>query len=228
MINQINENRNLHVITLEDPIEFMHQSAQSIVVQRELGTQVGGFHDGLRAAFRQDPDVILVGEMRDHATIAAAVEASETGHLVLGTLHTRGAFQTIHRIVDVFPTDAQSQIRHTLAENLRAVVSQELIRASDGRGRRAVAEILVVTSAVAQLIREGKTHQLPSAIATGRRVGMQLMDQAMLTLVQAGEIDPDEAFLKATDKREFIPHVIDVELLKLMDGPPTGGSAVVI
>jgi twitching motility protein PilT len=228
MINEINLGRNLHVITLEDPVEFMHKSSKSIVVQRELGTQVTSFSDGLRSAVRQDPDVILVGEMRDHATISTAIEASETGHLVLGTLHTRGAFQTIHRIVDVFPTDAQSQIRHTLAENLKAVVSQELIRSADGRGRRVAVEVLVVTPAIAQLIREGKTHQIPSSIATGRRVGMQLMDQCMLTLVQAGEIDPDEAFLKATDKREFIPHVIDSELLKLMDNPrvagPAGGS----
>jgi twitching motility protein PilT len=222
MINEINSNRNLHIITLEDPIEFVHRSSKSIVVQRELGTQVVGFHDGLRSALRQDPDVILVGEMRDYSTIAAAIEASETGHLVLGTLHTRGAFQTIHRIVDVFPTDAQTQIRHTLAENLRAVVSQDLIRAADGRGRRVVNEILVVTPAIAQLIREGKTHQIPSSIATGRRVGMQLMDEAMLTLVNAGEIDPDEAFQKATDKREFIPHVVNPDLLRLMDGPVGG------
>jgi twitching motility protein PilT len=220
LINEINQNRNLTIITLEDPIEFRHESAQAIVVQRELGTHLESFHDGLRSALRQDPDVILVGELRDVETISAAIEASETGHLVLGTLHSRGAYQTIHRIVDAFPAEAQTQIRHTLADNLRAVVSQDLVRVADGRGRRAVAEILVVTPAVAQLIREGKTHQLPSVMVTGRRHGMRLMDQELLFLVQAGEIDPDDAFLKATDRRELIFHVTSPELLKLVDGGP--------
>jgi twitching motility protein PilT len=226
MIHEINQNRNLHLLTLEDPIEFTHKSAKSMVVQREVGPQVVNFHDGLRSALRQDPDVILVGEMRDHETIAAAIEASETGHLVFGTLHTRGAFQTIHRVVDVFPSDSQDQIRHTLAENLRAVVSQELVKAADGRGRRAAVEVLVVTPAVSQLIRDGKAHQIPSVIATGRRVGMQLMDQSLLNLVQSGDIDGDEAFLKATDKRDFIPYVVETELLNLMDGPPSGGASL--
>jgi twitching motility protein PilT len=220
IINEINQSRNLTVITLEDPIEFLHESAQSIVIQRELGVHLDSFHDGLRSALRQDPDVILVGELRDVETISAAIEASETGHLVFGTLHSRGAYQTIHRIVDAFPAEAQNQIRHTLAENLRAVVSQELVRVAEGRGRRAVAEILVVTPAVAQLIREGKTHQLPSMMVTGRRHGMRLMDQELLFLVQAGEVDPDDAFLKASDRRELIFHVTSPELLKLVDGGP--------
>jgi twitching motility protein PilT len=217
MIAEINETRNLTIITLEDPVEFLHESKKSLVLQREIGTHLDTFSGGLRSALRQDPDVILVGELRDPETIALAVEASETGHLVLGTLHTRGAYQTVHRIVDAFPTDSQSQIRHTLAENLRAVVSQELVRTADGRGRRAVLEVLVITSAVGQLIREGKTHQLPSAIATGRRAGMQALDQALLNLVRSGDIDPDDAYLRAIDKREFVPFITRADLLQLVE-----------
>ena len=217
MIAEINETRNLNIITLEDPVEFVHPSHKCLVVQRELGTHVPSFSAGLRAALRQDPDVILVGELRDADTISLAVEASETGHLVLATMHTRGAHPTIHRLVDAFPTEAQAQIRHTLADNLKAVLSQELVRTADGRGRRAVVEVLVLTSAVAQYVREGKTHQIPSAIATGRRVGMQLMDQALLTMVRAGDIDPDEAFLRATDKREFLPYVTRADLRQVAE-----------
>jgi twitching motility protein PilT len=224
LINQINQTRDVNIVTLEDPIEFVHESQKALVIQRELGRHVLSFHDGLRSALRQDPDVILIGELRDAETIASAIEACETGHLVLGTLHTRGAFQTIHRIVDAFPTDAQSQIRHTLADNLRAVVSQELVRAADGRGRRVVAEIMIMTQAIAQLIREGRTHLISSAIATGRRLGMQLMDQMLLNLVQAGDIDPNEAFLKAQDKKEFVFYVTQPELLAMVD-PGSGGKA---
>jgi twitching motility protein PilT len=219
MIEEINRERNLNIITLEDPIEFVYESRSSLIVQREVGIHVPSFRDGLRAALREDPDVILVGELRDPETIRLAIEASETGHLVLGTLHTRGAAQTVDRIVDSFPADAQSQVRVTLADNLRCVVSQELIRAADGRGRRAVCEVLVVTPAISQLIRDGKSFQIPSSIATGRRHGMQLLDQALHDLVRLGEVDPDEAFLKAADKKEFIPHVTRMELLDLV-GPP--------
>ena len=219
MIEEINHERRLNIITLEDPVEFVYTSARSLIVQREIGAHVPSFRDGLRAALREDPDVILVGELRDPETIRLAIEASETGHLVLGTLHTRGAAQTVDRIVDSFPADARQQVRVTLADNLRCVVSQELIRASDGRGRRAVCEILVATPAIAQLVRDGKTFQIPSSIATGRRHGMQLMDQALYDLVRRDEVDPDEAFLRATDKREFIPHVTRMELLDLV-GPP--------
>jgi len=224
MIDEINRNRNLNIITLEDPIEFVHESKKSLVMQREVGTQVHSYSDGLRAALRQDPDVILVGELRDYESISLAIEACETGHLVLGTLHTRGAHQTIHRIVDAFPTEAQGQIRHTLAETLKCVLSQELVRAADGRGRRAVMEILLVTAAVAQMVREGKVFQIPGAISTGRRMGMQLMDQALLTMVRAGDVDPDEAFLKASDKREFVRFVTRPELLTLAEGGPGGGA----
>ena len=218
MIQEINRERSLNVITLEDPIEYLHTSARSLIVQREVGTHAPSFRAGLRSALREDPDVILVGEMRDPETVSLALEAAETGHLVLGTLHTRGAAQVIDRIVDAHPSDNQSQVRHSLADNLRAVVSQELLRAADGRGRRAAVEVLVVTFAIQQLIREGKTFQLPGAIATGRRLGMQLMDQAMLALVRAGEVDPDEAFLKAEDKWGFAPYVTRPELLQLTGG----------
>jgi twitching motility protein PilT len=225
IINEINQARQVTVITLEDPIEFLHPSLQSLVIQRELGTHVPSFSEGLRSALRQDPDVILVGELRDVETISAAVEASETGHLVLGTLHSRGAAQTITRLVDAFPTESQGQIRHTLAENLRAVVSQDLVRLADGRGRRAVAEILVCTTAASQLIREGKTHQLPSTMVAGRRQGMRMMDQELLYLVEAGEIDPNDAFLKATDRRELLFHVTSPDLVGLVDGGPVPGRA---
>src|SRR5262245_6621525 len=220
LIRQINETRNVSIVTLEDPVEFVHASDKALVIQRQVGSHARSFHEGVRSALRQDPDVILIGEMRHAETIASAIEASETGHLVLATLHTRGAHQTLHRIVDTFPTEAQQQIRHTLADNLRAVVSQELVKNADGRGRRVVAEVLVMNTAIAQMVREGKTHQIPSAIATGRRLGMQLMDQALLALVKSGDIDPNEAFLRATDKKEFIFYVTQPELLKALDGAP--------
>ncbi len=221
IINEINQTRSLNIITLEDPVEFLHRSAKSLVVQREVGTHLPNFKDGLRSALRQDPDVILVGELRDYETIALALEASETGHLVFGTLHTRGAAQTIDRIVDALPSEGQGQVRHSLADNLKCVLSQELIRAADGRGRRVATEILMVTLAVSQLIREGKTFQIPSCITTGRRVGMQLMDQSLLALVRAGDVDPDEAFLKATDKWGFAPFVTRPELLSLITTGPS-------
>ncbi len=218
MIREINRSRSLNVLTLEDPIEFVHRSERSLVVQREVGTHVPSFREGLRSALRADPDVLLVGEMRDADTVALALEAAETGHLVFGTMHTRGAAQTIDRIVDAHPSDHQGQVRHSLADNLRAVVSQELIPAADGRGRRVAAEVMVVHFAIQQLIREGKTFQIPGAITTGRRLGMQLMDQAMLALVRAGEIDPDEAFLRAEDKWGFAPFVTRPELVALATG----------
>jgi len=219
MIEEINRERALNIITLEDPIEFVYRSRSSLIVQREVGSHVLSFRDGLRAALREDPDVILVGELRDQETISLAIEASETGHLVLGTLHTRGAAQTVDRMIDSFPPEGQAQVRQTLADSLKAVLAQDLIRTADGRGRRAAVEVMVVTSAVAQLIRDGKTFQLPSTIATGRRSGMQLLDQALLELVRLGEVDPDEAFLRAVDKRELIPFVTKMELLDLVGGP---------
>ena len=224
MIDEINRTRNLNIITLEDPIEFVHESKKSLITQREVGSHVHSFSDGLRSALRQDPDVILVGELRDYESISLAIEACETGHLVFGTLHTRGAFQTVHRIVDAFPTEAQSQIQHTLADTLKCVLSQELIRAADGRGRRAAMEVLVVTPAVAQMIREGKVFKIPGAISTGRRVGMQLMDQALFQMVTAGDIDPDEAFLKANDRRELARFVTNSDLLDLSEAAPSSDA----
>lgn len=203
IVNEINQRRSAKIITLEDPVEFVHRSDNALIIQRELGSDVMSFSDGLRSALRQDPDIILVGELRDLETISLALEASETGNLVLGTLHSRGATQTIDRILDAFPAESHHQIRSTLADNLRCIISQELVRTADGRGRRAAAEILVITPAVSRLIREGKTFQIPGVISTGRRYGMQLMDQSLHRLVSAGDIDPDEAYRLATDKREF-------------------------
>ncbi len=225
IIDEINRNRNVTIMTLEDPIEFMHTSRNALVMQREIGTHVNSFADGLQAALREDPNVILVGELRDPETIMLAIEASETGHLVLGTLHTRGAYQTVHRIVDAFPSEAQAQVRHTLADALKCVLSQDLVRVADGRGRRAVMEIMIMTPAVSQLIREGKTFQLPQHIGTGKRFGMQLMDQALLNLVRSGDIDPDEAFLRAKDKRDFVSYVTRPELVNLVESAPAADAA---
>jgi len=225
LVGEINATRNCNVITLEDPVEFLHESVNALILQRQIGVHVPSFYEGIRSSLRQDPDVILIGELRDPETITAAIEAAETGHLVFASLHTRSAAQTITRIVDAFPTESQAQVRHTLADNLRAVVSQELVHVADRRGRRVVCEVMVMTSAIAQLIREGKTHQIPSAIATGRRLGMQLMDQALLNLVRAGDIDPDEAFLKAQDKQEFVLFVTKPELLSTFDRGPARPQA---
>ncbi len=218
IIDEINRTRNATILTLEDPVEFVHESQKSLVVQREIGTDAISFGEGLRAALRQDPDVILVGELRDQESIALALEASETGHLVLGTLHTRGAAQTIDRILDAFPPESHSQVRTTLADNLKAVVSQELVRAADGRGRRAALEILIVMPAIAQFIRDGQSHQIPRVMETGRRHGMQLMDRALLDLVRAGDVDPDDAYRLATDKKEFEAFVTPAESMPSRSG----------
>ena len=218
LLREINERDALNIITLEDPIEFVHESRKCQIVQREVGTHVSSFQDGLRSALREDPDVILVGELRDPDTVTLALEAAETGHLVLGTLHTRGAASTIDRIIDAHPSENHAQVRHSLAENLKAVVSQVLIRCADGRGRRAAHEVLIVNVAVQQMIRDGKSFQIPGAITTGKRIGMQLMDQSLLSLVRAGEIDPDEAFLKAEDKWGFAPFLTRPELLGMVNG----------
>lgn len=203
MIDHANRNRRDHVVTIEDPIEFVHKSQGCHVTHREVGTHTRSFASALRAALREDPDIILVGEMRDLETIALALEAAATGHLVLSTLHTQSATKTVDRIIDVFPAEQQSQIRVTLSETLKAVVSQTLFRRKDTRGRVAALEILVVTPAVANLIREGKTYQITSMIQTGRKYGMQTLDEAILALLKKGLIDPEEAYLKATDKEKF-------------------------
>jgi twitching motility protein PilT len=206
LVDEINRTRDVSILTLEDPIEFLHESKKALIVQRALGDHVPSFAEGLRSALRQDPDVILVGDLRDAETVSLALEATETGHLVLATMHTRGAAETIDRILDAFPAEAHRQVCNTLADNLKCVVSQELVRAADGRGRLAAAEILVVMPAVAQLIRDGQTFKIPGVMTTGRRHGMQLMDNALLNLVRAGDADPEEAYRLARDKRDFLPY----------------------
>ncbi|ROR32157.1 type IV pilus twitching motility protein PilT [Inmirania thermothiophila] len=213
LIDHINRHRRLNIITLEDPIEFVHRSERSLVVQREVGTHVPSFAEGLRAALREDPDIILVGEMRDTETITLAMTAADTGHLVLGTLHTSTAAKTLDRIIDALPPEQKLQGMSALAQNLRYVISQTLVRTPDGRGRRAVAEVMVMTPAIAHLLMAGKVHQIPSQIQMGRAQGMQLLDQALLAALQAKEIDPDEAYLHATDKKLFQRFVTDPALL---------------
>lgn len=193
MIDYINRSRHDHIITLEDPVEFVHSHKSCIVNQREVGSDTRSFSSGLRAALRQDPDVILVGEMRDLETISIAITAAETGHLVFGTLHTADAPQTIDRIIDVFPTEAQQQIRVQLASVLLGVMAQRLLPTADGKGRVAAIEVLVNTPAVANLIRSEKVHQIRSAMQTGRAVGMQTMDNALRELLQQRLITVESA-----------------------------------
>ncbi len=202
MIDHINANRNEHILTVEDPIEFVHQAKKSLINQREVGVHTASFASALKAALREDPDIILVGEMRDLETIELAITAAETGHLVFGTLHTSSAAKTVDRLVNVFPTTQQEQIRTMLAESLRGVVAQQLLRTVDGK-RCAALEILKVNAASANLIREGKTFQLPSVIQTGRRDGMQLMDQALQELVKEKRVTPEEAARFAVNKNLF-------------------------
>ncbi|KXG76022.1 Twitching mobility protein [Fervidicola ferrireducens] len=190
MIDRINETRSCHIVTLEDPIEYLHRHKKSIVNQREIGSDSPSFASALRAALRQDPDVILVGEMRDLETIATAITAAETGHLVLATLHTGSAVQSIDRIIDMFPPHQQNQVRSQLADVLIGVVTQRLLPRADGRGRVAAVEILIATPAVRNLIREGKTYQIVSLMQTGSRFGMQTMEMALHQLCERGIIDP--------------------------------------
>jgi twitching motility protein PilT len=197
MINYINENFDRHIITMEDPIEYYHQHKKSVVVQREIGTDVPSFSEALRRALRQDPDVMLVGEMRDLATIGAAITAAETGHLVFGTLHTSGAASTINRIVDAFPTDQQEQVKVQLANNLIAVLSQALCPRIDTDGMVAAYEFMYVTPGIQNLIREDKSFRIDSEIQTGKRYGMQLLDDNLWGLMQAGKISAEEAIDKS-------------------------------
>jgi len=217
MIDHLNETRNLNIISLEDPIEFVHPSKKSQVIQRELGTHVTSFADGVRSAMREDPDVILVGELRDAETITMAMTAAETGHLVLGTLHTTGAVKTIDRVIDALPGELREQTKSFLSMSLKAVVTQVLCKTPDGRGRRAIVEILVNTRAIAKLITTDQTHQISSQLQTGRNLGMQLMDAALLDAVNAKEIDPDDAFRFASDKRKFARFVTDTEMVRTID-----------
>ena len=190
-----------HILTIEDPIEFVHPNKKSLVNQREIRTNTKSFANALRAALREDPDVILVGEMRDRETIELGITAAETGHLVFGTLHTNSAPKTVDRIIDVFPADEQEQIRSMLGESLKGVIAQVLLRHKDGKSRMAAMEIMVGTSAIGNLIRENKIHQIPSIIQTGKKDGMQLLDQHILEFLMAGKITPEEAYMNATTSR---------------------------
>lgn len=204
MINYANQNRTDHILTLEDPIEFVHHSNKCLINHREVGTHTRSFHHALKGALREDPDIILVGELRDLETIELAIEAAATGHLVFGTLHTMSAMQTVDRLVEVFPANQQEKIRVTLAESLKGVIAQNLFRRVDKPGRCAALEILAVNSAVANLIRTGKTHQILSAMQTQRKLGCQTLDDAIAALLEKGIISVEEAYDKSIDKSKFI------------------------
>jgi len=217
MVDHLNETRNLNIISLEDPIEFVHPSKNCQVIQREVGTHVKSFADGVRSAMREDPDVILVGELRDAGTITMAMTAAETGHLVLGTLHTTGAVKTIDRIIDALPGELREQTKGFLSMSLKAVVTQVLVKTPDGRGRRAILEILVNSRAIAKLITTDQTHQIPSQLQTGKDAGMQIMDQALLDAIRAKQIDADDAIRYASDKKKFQRFITDTELVRTLD-----------
>jgi twitching motility protein PilT len=212
IVHEANRSRKDHIITIEDPIEFVHQSQMCIVNHREVGLHTKTFSSALRGALREDPDIILVGEMRDLETISLAVEAAATGHLVFSTLHTSSAPKTVDRVIEVFPHDQQEQMRSTLSDGLRAVVAQVLFKRVDIKGRVAALEILIGTAAVRNLIREAKTHQLPSMLQTGKKYGMVLLDDSIMDLLNKGMISPDDAYMKANDKGRFRP---------LLQSPPT-------
>jgi twitching motility protein PilT len=207
IVDYANKHRKDHIITVEDPVEFVHHSHGCIVNHREVGRHTRSFATALRAALREDPDVILVGEMRDLETIQLAIEAAATGHLVFGTLHTQSAAKTVDRIIDVFPANQQDQIRSTLSDSLKAVIAQTLFKRIDVKGRCAALEILVCTPACANLIRESKTFQIPSVIQTGRKYGMQSLDNAIEDLMKKGWISAEEAYSKSIDKSKFAPYL---------------------
>jgi twitching motility protein PilT len=204
MIDFVNRNKKSHILTVEDPVEFVHKSQTCVVNHREVGMHTQSFKSALRGALREDPDIILVGEMRDLETIELALEAASTGHLVFGTLHTQSAAKTVDRVIDVFPANQQAQIRTTLSESLKGVVAQNLFKRVDKKGRIAVLEILVVTPATSNLIREGKTFQIPSVIQTGKKYGMQSLDDAILEALQAKKISAEDAYDKCIVKERFV------------------------
>jgi twitching motility protein PilT len=205
MIDYANRNRRDHIITVEDPIEFVHESKNCLVNHREVGVHTKSFAAALKGALREDPDVILVGEMRDLETIELALTAASTGHLVFGTLHTQSAAKTVDRIIDVFPADQQNKIRATLSESLRGVVAQNLFKRVDKKGRVAALEILVFTTAVANLVREGKTHQIPGMIQVGKKLGNTPLDDSIMEHLRMKRIAPEEAYDKSLDKKKFRP-----------------------
>jgi len=217
IVDEANRKRKDHILTIEDPIEFVHKSQNCVVNHRELDTHTRSFSAALRAALREDPDIILVGEMRDLETMRLAMEAAATGHLVFSTLHTTSAYKTVDRIIEVFPTAEQAQVRSTLADGLRAVLSQALFKRIDRKGRVAVLEIMIATHAVRALIREAKTHQIPSSIQTGKKYGMQTLDDGIMTLLRKGMISPDEAYMKCVEKEKFKP---------FLTAPPTDFTEV--
>jgi len=205
VVDVANRNRKDHIITVEDPIEFVHQSQGCIINQREVGLHTKTFSAALRGALREDPDIILVGEMRDLETISLAVEAATTGHLVFSTLHTSSASKTVDRVIEVFPAQEQALIRSTLAEGLRAVISQVLFKRIDKVGRIVALEIMIATPAVRNLIREAKVHQIPSMIQTGKKYGMTLLDDSIMDLFKRGIISAEDAYAKSNDKARFRP-----------------------
>jgi twitching motility protein PilT len=205
VVDHANRHRKDHIITIEDPIEFVHDSHGCLVNHREVGAHTRSFAAALRGALREDPDIIMVGEMRDLETIRLALEAANTGHLVFGTLHTTSAAKTIDRVIEVFPAEEQAQVRNGLSTGLKVVVAQNLFKRVDKKGRCAALEILVCTAAVGNLIREGKTVQIPSAIQTGKQFGMVTLDDAIMGVLQKGWISPDEAYDKCIDKNKFRP-----------------------
>ena len=216
LVDYANTHRKDHILTIEDPVEFVHKSRNCIVNHREVGVHTQSFAAALRAALREDPDIIMVGEMRDLETISLAVEAASTGHLVFGTLHTQSAAKTVDRIVDVFPHEQQEQIRATLADSLQAVVAQTLFKRRDTRGRCAALEILIATPAVRNLVRDGKSFQIPTVLQTGKKFGMQSLDDAILEHLEKGRISPEDAYLHCLDKarfRTFLRNVSDDDLL---------------
>jgi len=213
MIDHLNHTRKLNIISLEDPIEFVHRSKNSQVIQRELHTHIPTFAEGVRAAMREDPDVILVGEMRDAETIRMAMTAAETGHLVLGTLHTTGAVKTIDRVIDALPVEEREQTKSFLSQSLLAVITQILCKTTDGRNRKAICEIMVMTKAIAKLIQTDQSHQILTQLQMGRDQGMQVLDQALLAAITAREIDPDDAYAYASNKSLFQKFVTDTSVL---------------
>lgn len=205
IVHEANATRKEHILTIEDPIEFVHHSNKAIVNHREVGIHTQSFAAALRGALREDPDIIMVGEMRDLETISLAIEASATGHLVFATLHTISAAKTVDRIIEVFPEAQQEQVRNTLADGIRAVVSQTLFKRIDKPGRVVALEIMIATPAVRNLIREGKTYQIPSMIQTGKKYGMQSLDDSILGLLNKRIIDAQQAYSRAVEKSKFLP-----------------------
>jgi twitching motility protein PilT len=225
MIDLINKTRSNHIITIEDPLEFIHRSLKCVVTQREVHAHTRSFSNALRAALREDPDIVMVGEMRDLETTEIAIETAETGHLVFGTLHTNTAAATVDRIIDKFPATRQNQIRSMLASSLKGVIAQTLCKRADGKSRVAALEILVVTNGIACNIRDGKTYQIPSAMQVGRGLGMQLFDDALFDLLRAGSISIEEAHSRANDKDSLLKKVAAVGLCLSGTGPLQAGNA---